>query len=144
MRKKSPPFTEKQNLAELFARGVSNQFSVDAVAESEDRLTADGWTMQSPGIWRKRFDRASDLPLPEVKGIIRRTVWDVERGAVIDRSRWPQTIYKSENAKLRRNLRQRRDLDVEVEVSAVEEDAVKTWEDQDMSEADGQVQLLVN
>ena len=93
--------------------------AVDAVNESKDLLTADGWEEQAQGFWRKRFSRAATLPLPKAPGIVRRTVYDADRGAVIDEARWPRSSQGFKSGKLHRRLRQRHDLEVELEVSNV-------------------------
>ena len=112
------------------------QGSDDAFISEDDRtaqLESDGWMHTGDNLWIKAFHMASSLPMPDVKGVKRRIVWDSVNGVLMD-DLWMGKKVKPSRTK--RSLRRRRDITVELELGEVSATEEKSWEEQEMEPTD--------
>ena len=93
-------------------------------------MEKDGWVQVKDGRWQKTAYQATEMVVPEVKGLGRRITRDVVTGALLEdlwvSSRTPRRL-------LHRSLRRPRDIEIQVELHNIDEhtEAV-SWDDQPM------------
>lgn len=112
---------------------IGNIINTETGSDRNDWFKTDGWTETSEGVWTKDFKAADKLPMPEVKGVKRRIVRDLVNGVLIDDS---VINGRTKPERLRRSLKRRRNVVVEIEVDEISEVATKPWEELEMNPSD--------